>query len=147
MTEPTYSTKFTYTEGGAVVGLALGVAYDAGALTCHPPFSTGQTGPDVSEQVEVEVDFTFETDDGAFAEHFSAPLIGGIGPLAVLSKSLPADQIQGTFDPNLPELTDVGVGFEAQFDHAVTSGTVTKGGKKSANVGESQTVGAWHLMP
>ena len=73
--------------------------------------------------------------------------MGGIAPMAMLSASLPTDQIQGTFDPNLPNLYDVAVGFDAQFDHASTTGSVSKGGKKSETVGEGGLVVTWSLMP
>jgi hypothetical protein len=146
-TEREYMTSLKSLADGAMVGLVLGIAYESGPLVCHPPYSTGETGPSLSEQVEVQVDFTFKTDDGAFSEQFAAPLMGGIAPMATLSASLPADQIQGTFDPNLPDLYDVAVGFEAQFDHTSTTGSVSTGGKKSETVGQGGLVATWSLMP
>jgi hypothetical protein len=145
--EPTYATTLKPVQQGASTGLSIGIAYAGGALTCNPPFSTGETGPEVSEQIDVEVDFAFTTDDGAFDEQLTALLAGGVGPFATLTASLPEEQINGTYDPNLPHLYDVAIGWDGQFDGATTTGSVSKGGKKSETVGEGCLVATWGGTP
>ena len=144
---PEYTATLTPVQEGQPTTAVIRIEYSDGALTCHPPFSTGETGPEVSEQVELIVSFAFTTEDGAFAEQVSASLFGGLGAFATVEAAIPADQIQGTYDPNMPGLYDVAVGFGGQFDSAGTTGTVTKSGKKSETVGEGGFVATWTNMP
>ena len=61
-------------EGDVTAALTIGIGYDGGDIVCHPPYSTGETGPAMSEEVEVFVQVDFATSDGAFDEVFTAAL-------------------------------------------------------------------------
>jgi hypothetical protein len=142
-----YDTTLTYNSnepnGGATTPLVLKVSYAGGTITCNPPYSSGPSGPDSGPHVTLAVAVDFNTSDGAFAEHFAATIDGFSTDSATLSASEPEGAIVGSYDPNLPALTDVTIALDGSFAGTTTHGNVTKRGQKSPQVSEVAFVADW----
>jgi hypothetical protein len=145
--QPSYATTLTYNtaepNGGTTTSLTIRVQYDQGTVVCNPPSSIGPTGPSEGPHVTVDVSVDFDTEDGAFQETFSAQLDGFNAESVRVSASESQDAIKGSYDPNMPDLTNVTVGLDGAFAGTTTSGSVIKHGQKSAQVGEGAVVATW----
>jgi hypothetical protein len=109
----------------SLVPLTVRLTYRGGAITCYPPYvpPPGSTRAFKREQVGVVIEVQFSTANGAFAETVDTDLKGGSGG-GTLSFSRRPDEIQGTYQPDLPGYDVVSVGASGSFRDEWTNGVV-----------------------
>jgi hypothetical protein len=95
--------------------------------------------------VTIDLDVTFKTADGVFAETFTAtatyPGPGASG--AGWSYFLPGTAIRGTFPVALGTPAQVNLSFDATFDAAQQRGTVSEWGPTTGGGQREFTAGSW----
>jgi hypothetical protein len=139
--KPTYAATFSY-QGGASTALSITTHYAGGPITCHThTISTGGP-PDTPAWVEVQMQMTFVTADGAFDESFSTPIGAHFTTTLGFNAPVPASAIKGTYKPTLTGFATVDIAFAGSFSGATTTGTVMEQGM-SGNVGQVMRAGSW----
>jgi hypothetical protein len=118
---------------GATTPLTIDVAYNGGPIRCEPPFEPppGSNAPSRPEVLHVEVTIIFKSEDGAFDETFDTEVSGFPEGTGVdFSHAIAADQLKGSFDPELSGYQKVTVSISGSFSGADTRGQIGKGGTK-----------------
>jgi len=140
-----YSATLTYIDRAGTTPLHVRVAYEGGAITCTPHRDPppGSRSPSFPAKVSVEVNVDFATDDGAFQEALAAPLDGNFWGDLYLSTDFAAEDLGGTYDPNLPNHENVRVGIHGRFNGPMTAGHIGKGGQEPGKVRAGWFVATW----
>lgn len=126
----------------ALTTLTLGAAYNGGEIICYPAQNPppGSLAPNVPAHIEMEVELTFVTADGAFNERVPALLSGSVNTPAGFEASMRASEVQGTYVPNVGTPQIVQLSFSGRFTGAQTNGSVYWG-----EDAQSGPVGYWPM--
>jgi hypothetical protein len=144
-TGPSVSATLTYVDE-STTPLTIEVSYTGGTLTCYPEIlaGPGSAAPDLPAHIEMEVELGIRTDDGAFDEGFATVLDGMAMGRSRFSTRIEQAALGGTFDPGLPDHSEVGVRLDGTFSADSSGfGTISKDGVASDGSSTFLQVGQW----
>jgi hypothetical protein len=139
--QPTYAATFTY-QGGASTALTITTRYAGGPITCHPALISMGGPPDTPAWVEVQMQITFATANGAFNESFSTPVDWHFTTTRDFDAPVPASAIKGTYKPTLTGFATIDISFGGSFSGTTTTGIVVEQGM-NGNMGQTSRAGSW----
>lgn len=152
LAQGTHEETFTWARDDSTTPLALTVTWDGGEarfVDSEPVYPEGESpaiGIVCDDRVEVDVDVTFATDDGAFDEAWGLALEGLSADLATFHQELDPDDLGGTYDMDV-DITEPyeerGLWSSGSFDAAGARGEVMGQISGSGDCEDGDTCTAW----
>ncbi len=145
-----HTVAFTYADGSPATELTLAFTYMDGTITCQPTVRQppGVGAPDEPAHVEVVVDATVSTADGAFDESMSGVTLtlGGFGAADVTHNfAIPLAELGGSYAPADPDLVDA-IRFGGTISEAGLMGNALSDGHSAGGAMMTSPIGSWNTL-
>ncbi len=145
-----HTVPFVYASAAPETELTLTFEYAGGTITCQPPIiqPPGVGAPDLPAHVDLVVDATVSTADGAFDESGTATLqLMGLGEASVMHNfDFDAATLAGSYTPTDPTLVDR-VRFGGSIFTTGLQGDALEDGHTAGGAMSTAPIGSWDTLP
>jgi hypothetical protein len=144
-----HTVPFTYVDGTtADTELTLTFTYADGTITCQPTINQppGVGAPDLPAHVELEVEASVSSADGAFDETTTAVLQLDVGGSVMHNFDFDAGSLTGSYTPSDPDLVDR-VRFGGTISEMGLRGTAYEDGHSPGGAMSVAPIGNWDTVP